>query len=61
MRILKFTQIGSRVEDDMASLQKVLTLLILPKLILDDKNYQQNTDYALLNYFQLSLQFLAEF
>jgi hypothetical protein len=61
MRILKFTQIGSRVEDDMASLQKVLTLPILPKLILDDKNYQQNTDYALLNYFQLSLQFLAEF
>jgi hypothetical protein len=61
MRILKFTQIGSRVEDDVASLQKVLTLPILPKLILDDKNYQQNTDYALLNYFQLSLQFLAEF
>jgi hypothetical protein len=44
----------------MASLQKVLTLPILRKLILDDKNYQQSTDYALLNYFQLLLQFLVD-
>jgi hypothetical protein len=61
MRILKFTQIGSRVEDDMASLQGVLTLPMLPRLVLDDKNYRQGADCALLNYFQLSLQFLAEF
>jgi hypothetical protein len=44
----------------MASLQKVPTLPIPRKPTLDDKNYQQSTDYALLNYFQLLLQFLVD-
>jgi hypothetical protein len=32
MRILKFTQIGSCIDDDMASLQKVLTLKLSVEL-----------------------------